>query len=100
MAKENSVERATRLIKEFKESINGSREDEVEARKKLKEYEELLAKKQKEIETLKKEIDTLKSHIADEQEWIESVQDTKLDDLITVQALTLFIQQGGGLDMI
>ena len=100
MTKENSVERANRLIEEFKDSINDSRQDEVEAKKQIKEYEELIAKKKQEIEKLEKEVTTLESRIADEQEWIESVRDTKLDDLITVQALTLFVQQGGGLDMV
>ena len=100
MAKENSVERANRLIESIKDDIEDYREDEIEAKKRIAKYEKELAEKKQAVEVLKKEIKDLEDRISDENEWISDVQDSKVDCLINIQALTLFVQQGGGLDMI
>lgn len=99
MVKENSVERATRIIEKLKEDIEDDRNDEIEAKKRIGSFHKNIAEKKQMIENIQKEIKDLEERIADENEWIESVQKDKLDLLTQVQALTLFIQQGGGLDM-
>lgn len=85
MAKENSVERAKRLIRDCNDTIESCREYEADMRK-------LIEKIDSDIRELQKQ---RKTYV----ERIDESNEEKLDAIYTKMALQHFIKSGGGLDM-
>lgn len=85
MAKENSVERAERLIRDCDDTIKICREYETDTRKRIENIDSEIAALQEQRKTLLNEIDDSKSE--------------KMDAIYTKMALQQFIESGGGLDM-
>ncbi len=83
--KENSVERAYRLMEECDDTVEFLRGCELDIQNQISEAEEE-----------RKKIDT---HIQKLREELEEVRSNKMDELYTKMALQMFVRSGGGLDM-
>ena len=83
--KENSVERAYRLMEECDDTVEFLRGCELDIQNQISEAEEE-----------RKKIDT---HIQNLREELEEVRSNKMDELYTKMALQMFVRSGGGLDM-
>ena len=85
MAKENSVERAQRLIRDCDDEIKACREYEADVRK----Y----------IEKIDSDIQALQEQRKSYLNQLNESEESKMDALYTKMALKQFIESGGGLDM-
>ena len=83
--KENSVERAYRLIEECDDTVEFLRGCELDIQTQISEAE--------------KELKTIDAHIQKLREELEETRSSKMDELYTKMALQMFIRHGGGLDM-
>ena len=88
----NSIEAAKLKKKENEDAIILLRKEEVSIRRWMKELEE-------KIETMKKSLADLESSLEQRKAYLAEVQDEKFVLLVDQQALSLFIADGGGLDM-
>lgn len=86
MEKENSIDRAYRLIEECDDTIEFLRGCELDIQEQISEAEEELKK--------------INAHIQKLREELEEVRSNKMDELYTKMALRMFINSGGGLDMV
>lgn len=86
MDKENSVERAHRLMDECDDTIEFLRGCEMDIRKQISEAEE--------------ESKKISAHIHELREELEDTCSYKMDELYTKMALQMFVRSGGGLDML
>lgn len=83
--KENSVERAYRLMEECDDTVEFLRGCELDIQEQISEAEEELKK--------------VDAHIKKLHEELEDVRSNKMDELYTKMALQMFVRSGGGLDM-
>ncbi len=83
--KENSVERAYRLMEECDDTVEFLRGCELDIQEQISKAEEELKK--------------IDSHIQKLHEELEEVRSSKMDELYTKMALQMFVRSGGGLDM-
>ena len=83
--KENSVERAYRLMEECDDTVEFLRGCELDIQDQISEAEEELKK--------------IDAHIQKLHEELEEVRSNKMDELYTKMALQMFVRSGGGLDM-
>lgn len=86
MEKENSIDRAYRLMDECDDTIEFLRGCELDIQQEISELEAELKKLDDRIQKLLEEL-----------EWTRSY---KMDELYTKMALQMFINSGGGLDML
>lgn len=85
MEKENSIDRAYRLMEECDDTVEFLRGCELDIQEQISEAEEELKK--------------INVHIQKLREELEEVRSNKMDELYTKMALQMFIRSGGGLDM-
>lgn len=83
--KENSVERAYRLMEECDDTVEFLCGCELDIQDQISEAEEELKK--------------IDAHIQKLHEELEEVRSNKMDELYTKMALQMFVRSGGGLDM-
>lgn len=86
MEKETSIDRAYRLIDEHEDTIHVLRGCELDIQQQISELEAEL-----------KKLDARIQKLLEELEWTRSY---KMDEIYTKMALQMFINSGGGLDML
>ena len=86
MEKENSIDRAYRLMEECDDTVEFLRGCELDIQEQISEAQEELKK--------------INAHIQKLLEELEETRSYKIDQLYTKMALQMFINSGGGLDML
>lgn len=86
MAEENSIDRAYRLMDECDDTIEFLRGCELDI--------------QEQISSAEAELKKIDAHVKELFEELEETRSYKMDELYTKMALQMFINSGGGLDML